>query len=518
MDAITPVGAMIKPPPQQNPIQTLSGILGLKQQQLALQTGQQQLASQTAQATVSQQTARENQAGAQLLSDPVGNGILDKNGNPTPDAENIILRAMPTTGPDHYSAIVSAAQKKLEFNASVNKLRSTERAEIGQTIAGAAADPHSSLQSVEAQLQALVESKKGTPEYQNYQTIAGTTLQMMEHQSQAQGARGQIIPNGQEAWRNVALQTGRTLLGASGLVGPEGLATPKRGNIDLGGKQVQGTFAPVLAGGGFTPATQAPNTLAPTIAINPVTHAPGAVGGPYGTPPAPFASGPPGAAPGSGSGAASTWTPYPGEQADIKNFQTEVGQVRQAADQAPLQHNINQEILRLSADARTGPGTAIWQHAVGALAAPLGLSPNAPYQEVGKFLEKNAIANMQAMGGPASDARLSAAAAANGSTSFNPAALQMVTKFNDATNSALMAYRRGMDNVVGTRNPDYTKLPDFRKEWAKNFDVNVFLAENAYQTHDTAELEQLRKQLGPNGFKELAPKYKRLMELEQGKL
>lgn len=59
MDGITPVGVMIQPPPQQNAIQTLGGILGLKQQQLALQTGQQQLQTQTAEAQQATQKNRE---------------------------------------------------------------------------------------------------------------------------------------------------------------------------------------------------------------------------------------------------------------------------------------------------------------------------------------------------------------------------------------------------------------------------------------------------------------------------
>jgi hypothetical protein len=125
---------------------------------------------------------------------------------------------------------------------------------------------------------------------------------------------------------------------------------------------------------------------------------------------------------------------------------------------------------------------------------------------------------MQAMGGPPSDERLFAAEKANGSTSFNPSALQAITKFNDATTVALMAYRRAVDNFVGTRNPDYTKLPELKKEWAKNFDVNVFLAETAYQTNDIQELQQLQKQLGPSGLRALAVKRKNLMMLEDGEL
>lgn len=210
---------------------------------------------------------------------------------------------------------------------------------------------------------------------------------------------------------------------------------------------------------------------------------------------------------------------YPGQGQDTEDFRKEVGGVRAAGDQAPTARNINQQILRLADNAKTGPGTEIWQHAVGALTAPFGLSPTASYQELGKFLEKNAISNMQSMGGPPSDARLSAAAAANGSTSFSPEALKAVTKFNDATNTALIQYRQGVDHAVGMgQNVDYTKLPAFKAAWAKNFDVDVFRVENAIRDGDKAELAKIKSELGPERLKALAEKRKNLQLLTQGQI
>ena len=119
------------------------------------------------------------------------------------------------------------------------------------------------------------------------------------------------------------------------------------------------------------------------------------------------------------------------------------------------------------------------------------------YQELGKFLEKNAIQNMATMGGPPSDARLNAAAAANGSTQFNPGALQAVTKFNDATTTAMDKYRQGVDKTVGLKNSDYTSLPAFKSAWAKNMDVDVFRVENAIRDGEHHDLVvRLRSELG----------------------
>jgi hypothetical protein len=153
---------------------------------------------------------------------------------------------------------------------------------------------------------------------------------------------------------------------------------------------------------------------------------------------------------------------------------------------------------------------------VGAVGAPFGLSPTASYQEVGKFLEKNALNNMQSMGGPPSDARLAAAVAANGGPNFSKEALQAVTKFNDATNTALGQYRQGMDHAVGMgQNVDYTRLPAFKSSWAQNFDVNVFRVENAIRDGDKAELAKIKAEIGAEGLKKLAAKRANLTALMQ---
>lgn len=211
----------------------------------------------------------------------------------------------------------------------------------------------------------------------------------------------------------------------------------------------------------------------------------------------------PGAVAPGGNGGSGFVTMTPGQPADIAAAQQEVGGVRSAGDQAPIQANINQNILRLSKDTTSAPGSARWQKAMAGFS--LGKVGDS-YQELGKFLEKNAIQAMQTMGGPPSDARLSAATAANGSTEFNPGALQAVTKFNDATTTALSQFRQGVDKAVGLKNSDYTALPAFKSAWAKNFDVNVFRVENAIRDNDTAELNKIKSELTKAQMKELAQK------------
>lgn len=170
---------------------------------------------------------------------------------------------------------------------------------------------------------------------------------------------------------------------------------------------------------------------------------------------------------------------YMGQEKDIASNQDEVGRIRAAADTAPQNRDIFKHILKLADDTNTGPLVNFFQKtAIG------GQVFGDNYQELAKYLEKQAIGQMQAMGGPASDARLSAAVAANGSTTFNPKALKAVTQFNHAVNTGLEEYRQGIDHAIGTSNPDYTALPKFKADWAKNFSIDVFRLQNAIEDGD----------------------------------
>lgn len=170
---------------------------------------------------------------------------------------------------------------------------------------------------------------------------------------------------------------------------------------------------------------------------------------------------------------------YMGQEKDIAANQDEVSRVRAAADTAPQNRDIFKHILKLADDTNTGPLVSFFQkNAIG------GQVFGDNYQELAKYLEKQAIGQMQAMGGPASDARLSAAVAANGSTTFNPKALKAVTEFNHAVNTGLEQFRQGIDKAVGTTNADYTALPQFKADWAKNFSIDVFRLQNAIDDGD----------------------------------
>ena len=124
----------INPPDPQAGLSTLNKIMELGQRGLSIQGQKSENVIKASQATEAQQNAKEKMAGAQLLSDPVGNGLVDADGNVTPGAQKAIMQAMPTTGAQHYEGILNGARAKVQFNGAVNDLRASERAELASVV------------------------------------------------------------------------------------------------------------------------------------------------------------------------------------------------------------------------------------------------------------------------------------------------------------------------------------------------------------------------------------------------
>jgi hypothetical protein len=492
-DFPAPVATQIKPQDPMQGINTMSGILGLQQQRQALQTGQYQQQSAQANAQMTQQDAANRQAsGAFFKNFDIAkhhgdDGTLDLDSALTSSE----FKATGDASPEIAKSLLAIKNSQLQAKTSLAGLNGTLRDQFSSQVAGLAEDPDvkAGNQTGRGKVLDAVQQfgKVGGPDAQRVAGVYGQVLQNTPPEKMAQALANlqlQAKSAGEQMPQGATMDTGSQM--------QPGAVAPGTGAFKPAGAPLEKKFAPQVI---ESPTTGGKYRLTPGGQAVPITAA-------------------------AGSGQAPFQNPgYQGQQSDVAANQTEVRGVRAAGDQAPLAANINQQILQLSKNAKTGPGTDTWQHVVGAVGAPFGLSPTASYQEVGKFLEKNAIANMQSMGGPPSDSRLDAAAKANGSTAFSPEALQKVTKFNDATTTALAQYRQGIDHSIGMgQNVDYTKLPAFKAAWAKNFDVDVFRVENALRDKDSAELAAIKHELGPERLKALAQKRQNLTALAQGQL
>jgi hypothetical protein len=202
-----------------------------------------------------------------------------------------------------------------------------------------------------------------------------------------------------------------------------------------------------------------------------------------------------------------------------KELESHVADVRKADSDYGLNRHVNDEILRLSADTSTGPGTKAWHSAIGKVAGLGGGDAVADFQKIQAYLDRQAALAATQMGLPETNAGLATAASLTGTTEYAPGALQTKVKLTDAMIEGSHQYRQGLDKVIGTGpNQDLSKLQTFRSQWADNFDPNVFRVENAMRRGDKKELAELKKEVGPQGMSELAEKSANLRKLESGEL
>jgi hypothetical protein len=509
------------PPPQSSPIQTLSGLLGVQQQQQALQTGQATQSSAQSAASIAGQTAKENQNLAKLIADPVGNGIANPDGTPTDKAADIYMAAAPTTWGQHYDNLVATAQRKVEFNNTVNNLKTNERAEVANTVAGAASGAQSP-QDIKDAVANLVATKQGTPLAADYQKISGLVNAQLDHVTQATQGRNPMPP-GQEPWRTAALNIGRSVLPASGTVGAGGIATGQLADINAGGVDYQGVRAPALQGGGFAAGSMVQNTLPPQMVTYPNKQL-GQVGGGAGaiTPMNSnyFTSA---ATPGGGAGrhAPPPGPPVPPPQSKLQPLQRP-DRNAPAADQENYQHQIqgagqeysavsqaandpfngvqatrfrNQQVIDLAPHANTGPGMKV----LNAMASRLPGSSGDAYQDLEHYAAQNSAALAKLMGVPGTNMGQETAAAAAGNIERNPGALMEITKTNDAMNTAMDLYNRGLSKVTNNGS-DMSKVPAYKQAFGQNIDVNALRWADAHRRGDKQEIQQLQQKAGPQGI------------------
>lgn len=485
-----------------NPLRTLGDILSLKQKQVGLQQQQQVLKSETAQAQQQTQTAGQRGALAGFYQhfDPtkhVGtDGTLDLDAVLT---DPKIRQAAGDQFPEVMQQMIATKNGQLQTKQQLANLNGTLRDQFSSAVGSLRTDPDVVADN-------NVGRGKVLDAMQNFGETGGPDAQRI---AQTYGSVIQHVPKG-----NLKGTLSNFQLQAMSAGEQAGRQAPNYAQVDTGATTEVRNVNPQAEGGNQMPGSFR-NTVGPgAIPMNDARGAPFIVNPQSPNNPQPVGPGAqPGAAPAQNPNAFQAPT-YPGQARDIEHYQGEVQGVRSAADQAPLNRNIYQTVLKLADNTTTGQFAA-WAQKNPVVGQLFGDN----YQELGKYLEKNAIANMTAMGGPPSDARLSAATAANGSTAFNPKALKAVTQFNYASNTGIEKYRQGIDHAVGTDNPNYKNLPTFKSAWTKNFDIDVFRLENAISDGDKKAQAEILSSISPAKARELMEKRKNLEALSAtGKL
>jgi hypothetical protein len=485
---------VVSPNPVGTGLSTLSDLMNLKRSQQALEIGQNTLQSTTAEAQQATQKNQELQALAaftrQASQDPAyhnPDGSLN-----VQKFQNDASARAPTYGQAYIGQMTSNANAMVDNRKALLGLSNEQRRTIGGYFGAVAANPNATPNDfVDAADQARAVSDD--PGYQR-----AIDRMLMSAPPVATLPTGQASAAIRQHARGIAMQTGAADTAESGptvsmVQGPQGLVPT---NVNPQAPGGVGQVGPTQSQGVAPGAQILKDAYENQYVFDPQTHRVVPVGGNGG------------GSQGSGPGFRQPVANQPQVLQDVEN-------ARAIGDHAPAVRNVNDQLLQLSSQTSTGPGTQTVQK----LAAAAGLPSGARYQEITAYLDRQAALSARQMGVPNTNAGLAASQSATGTTEYTPQALQEKVKFADALNSGAMAYRQGLDKAVGTGpKPDLSKYQAFRGAWAQNFDPDVFRVEDAQRRGDKVELATLKQRLGPQGMATLAQKSANLRMLENGQI
>lgn len=520
-----------------NAVQLLSGVLGIKQQQQALQTGAAQLQQE-------QQTAQQRAGIAKFFNDYDLTQHVGADGTINLDdaLTNPQLRAAAGDKfPEVIGQLLNVKQNQLAAKQSLVNLNDTTRKQFGDVLGGLRDDPDvvagndvgkqkASLAlgqwaatSPEAAKAAQIygPALENTPPNKLRQAISNVQLQAMDASTQA-GRQAPALQSTGARFVNVNPQAaGGNVAEGGGLaaeVGP-GVSTftDQAGNMWALNPQNPGQAIRVGQGGTLpgTTTQTAPSTRQSATAEFTRRVRGGeqptkelwdeVVGALHG---------------GRDPINAAVGAPQPGERPPInvpgqEDVNNSIKAAREASAQVGVNRDVNKRILALSQDAITGPGSG-WMTK---LAVAAGMPAGASTQELGAFLDRQAALAANSMGLPHTNMGIETAANFTGNPSYDAKVIRDKTLFADALNTGAQAYRKGMEAVLGSaQNPNYAGYQKYRAEWADAFDPQAFAYLNAKKNGDAAEAAKIEKFEGEKGMKDLRAKLGKLKNLIDGKL
>lgn len=191
----------------------------------------------------------------------------------------------------------------------------------------------------------------------------------------------------------------------------------------------------------------------------------------------------------------------PGGAGAIDDAQKEVTAARAAANNAPVMHDLNRQIIaEADKGLNTGSLGALTQKIASATGYSLGGQSATDYNTLGKLLERSALQAAQGMG-PHTNAGLEAQVRANGSLDYTPQAIRKIAVLNDALTSGAEHYRSGLEQALQGSGQNPAVKRTFDQQWAQNFDPRIMRLENAAASGDQKEIADLMKELGGAGSK-----------------
>jgi hypothetical protein len=491
----SPIASQIQPPNPNQGLQTISGILNLRNQQQSLQLGQQQLQVGESAAQQAQQQMNERQLLQQTMltgKDPDGNPVKAPDGQMDPNAlANFANKYLPLTGQGVQQQIISTLNNRIQLNDQVRGLGQNYRNDISGIVRSGigAQDPSGVSSALDAYAQ---QNPAAAPAISRAQSMLQHVNPAMP-QDQRNMMLQRLSMEFQPASTTAAEQSPQigTTTGPGG--GVQAFQTNPLSAIP------QGATGPEVAQG-------IPLGERQSVSSNPLTGGPTVIskngqGQVTGITNAPTQG---------------VYVPQPGDAQALPVLQAERDAARQAYTNAGLQHTNNQIVLsNIDNVGATGLAGSGWRNLVSAFGFNPGdankdgkFDPATAYDLVGKGLERSALQAAQSMG-PQTNAGLAAQVAANGSTHYTPTAIKEITKLNDAITTGAQSYQPGLERAISA-NPSagvFAKR-QFDQQWGANFDPRIYQMYNAAKSGDTNEINSIVNSLGGKS----SPQFKALME------
>jgi hypothetical protein len=506
MAETTPVADHIIPPNPMATINSLSGILNLRQQQQALQTGQYQQQSAQATAQQDQQKNSELQAlarfSASAMKDPkyqLPDGSLD-----VQKFQNDAMAVAPTYGQPIIGQTTSNVKEGINTRAAIQSLSAAQNAQIAAGLKGLASIPGGATKSQILDWKNQMESNNKDPAFARALDNALLFMQpdpnggysgAAAKMAAALGGMSMQEPGTVDLGTSVQPTVTTTMGPNVGQQTPAGGSFPKSGIIQLANgqaarlNQATGKYELIQQGntqGGATPTPAAPPHPRTAQDDAPPPNAPKAVQDQY--------------------------------QTAVTQANTHVENVRTADHDYGLNTKIADRIRELSKNTTTGTGSQTLQNIGGVLGLPFNGNVNSDYQTLGAYLDRQAATLRGVMGLPATNEGVATSQTISGNTGYSQKALQEKNDLNQALTEGVHQYRRGMDAVAGFGGQASPKSVNaFKSAWADAFDPNVYIGELAYK-RSKKDGDDFVATLDPAEAASLKAKRARLAALAKGQL
>lgn len=503
LDASIPLS--VQPPDAGAALKPISSLLairnGLQQYDMNSQVlQQQQLQTQQAQEVQNERGAVNSYLQDQGSYNPDGSLNMDK-----------AMKTLPRIAPQIWSQYGSQAAEALTAasNFRVAHINATNRARdvvggVLRAYVGPDGQPKADVGTITNALDSAAAQYSQAPDVANY---AASVRDVLQHEKDPQALNRTLSTIADTSMGNGPLRQAQ--VGDTGMVSNGAVQFPVS---RYGGVQPVGSAVGVVT----------PNQLGPDAATGVVTD-------PNGNPfqfvrdpgtgritgVRPLASVP---TPG-GNGA----MPYygPGDRESVTALTAEgarnVAATHAAANDSPTRVNVLDNIINLASDPAmaTGPQSDI-MNKIKATLANTGMpdfeglkGATGNYQELVKYLQRNAQYNFQAAGGTGTDNQLASIQAANPNASYNPQTIVKLAQYNKALELGIQAKASALDSWIEQNGGNLTKQRDFERQWRASFDPRVFQV----QLMNPAEQAQFVNSLTPQEAQKFAQKRSQLRAL-----